>query len=176
MFVEWTHKYLDSLIVNILLHLLYLSFSCTINVHTHIFVVVVAVPLRVSCRHHYTPFLNNSTFISYDTYSTWPYHTQDNSCLCIYPVYFLNCSNNIFIAFFKKFDITANQGLCIALSRHVSTFEMGFPSGSAGKESACNVGDPGSIPGLGRSPGEGRGYPVQYSGLESSMGSQRVWD
>ena len=40
---------------------------------------------------------------------------------------------------------------------------MGFPSGSAGKESACNVGDLGSIPGLGRSPGEGRGYPLQYS-------------
>ena len=45
----------------------------------------------------------------------------------------------------------------------------GFPCGSAGKESACNVEDLGSIPGLGRSPGEGRGYPLQYSGLESSM-------
>ena len=40
--------------------------------------------------------------------------------------------------------------------------------GSAGKESACNVGDLGSIPGLGRSPGEGKGYPLQYSGLENS--------
>ena len=39
----------------------------------------------------------------------------------------------------------------------------GFPGGSDGKESACNVGDPGSIPGLGRSPGEGNGYPLQYS-------------
>ena len=39
---------------------------------------------------------------------------------------------------------------------------------SAGKESACNVGDLGSIPGLGRSPGEGKGYPLQY-GLENSM-------
>ena len=46
---------------------------------------------------------------------------------------------------------------------------MGFPSGSAGKESACNAGDLGSIPGLGRSPGEGKGYPVQDSGLENSM-------
>ena len=46
---------------------------------------------------------------------------------------------------------------------------MGFPCGSAGKESACNVGDLGSIPGLGRSPGEGNGYPLQYSGLENSM-------
>ena len=41
--------------------------------------------------------------------------------------------------------------------------------GSAGKEPACNVGDLGLIPGLGRSPGEGKGYPLQYSGLENSM-------
>ena len=45
----------------------------------------------------------------------------------------------------------------------------GFPCGSAGKESACNVGDLGLIPGLGRSPGEGKDYPLQYSGLENSM-------
>ena len=41
--------------------------------------------------------------------------------------------------------------------------------GSAGKESACNARDLGSIPGLGRSPGEGNGYPLQYSGLKNSM-------
>ena len=46
---------------------------------------------------------------------------------------------------------------------------MGFPCGSAGKESTCNVGDLGSIPELGRSPGEGKGYSFQYSGLENSM-------
>ena len=40
---------------------------------------------------------------------------------------------------------------------------MGFSGSSVGKESACNVGDPGLIPGLGRSPGEGVGYPLQYS-------------
>ena len=51
---------------------------------------------------------------------------------------------------------------------HSSIF-LGFPGGSAGKESACNVGDLGSVPGLGRSPGEGKGYPLQYSGLENSM-------
>ena len=45
---------------------------------------------------------------------------------------------------------------------------MGFSCGSASKESACNVGDLGSIPGLGRSFGEGKGYPLQHSGLESS--------
>ena len=47
---------------------------------------------------------------------------------------------------------------------------MGFPHSSVGKESACNVGDLGPIPGLGRSPGEGNSYPLQYSGLENSMG------
>ena len=46
-----------------------------------------------------------------------------------------------------------------------------FPCGSAGKESACNAGNLGSIPGLGRSPGEGKGYPLQYSGLENSIDS-----
>ena len=45
---------------------------------------------------------------------------------------------------------------------------MGFPDGSAGKESTSNVGDLDSIPGLGRSPGEGKGYPLQYSGLDNS--------
>ena len=53
--------------------------------------------------------------------------------------------------------------LCIYLS---ST--LGFPDGSAGKESTCNAGDLGSIPGLGRFPGEGNRYPLQYSGLENS--------
>ena len=46
---------------------------------------------------------------------------------------------------------------------------MGFPHSSVGKESACNVGDPGSIPGSGRSPGEGNGNPLQYSFLENPM-------
>jgi len=45
----------------------------------------------------------------------------------------------------------------------------GFLGGSAGKELTCNAGDLGSIPGLGRSPGEGDDYPLQYSGLENSM-------
>ena len=44
-----------------------------------------------------------------------------------------------------------------------------FPDGSAGKESTCNVGDLGSIPGFGSFPGEGNGYPLQYSGLQNFM-------
>ena len=50
----------------------------------------------------------------------------------------------------------------------LSSLYMGFPCGSAVKESTCNAGDLGSIPGLGRSPGEGKGYPLQYSALENS--------
>ena len=46
---------------------------------------------------------------------------------------------------------------------------MGFPDSSVSKESACNAGDLVLIPGLGRSPGEGKGYPLQHSGLEKSM-------
>ena len=48
---------------------------------------------------------------------------------------------------------------------------LSFPCGSAGKESVCNAGDLGLIPRLRRSPGEGKGYPLQYSGLENSMDS-----
>ena len=51
----------------------------------------------------------------------------------------------------------------------------GFPGGSDGKESACDAGDPGSIPGLGRSPGEGNGYTLQYSCLEISMDRGAWW-
>ena len=53
--------------------------------------------------------------------------------------------------------------------QHFSVVSDGFPGGSAGKESACNVGDLGSSPGLGRSPGEGNSSPFQCSGLENPM-------
>ena len=59
-------------------------------------------------------------------------------------------------------------------SRTVKLTPTCFPGVSAGKGSACNAGDLGSIPGLGRSPGEGKGYPLQYSGLENSM-DRRAW-
>ena len=59
---------------------------------------------------------------------------------------------------------------------------MGLPGSSAGKESACNGGDPSSIPGLGRSPGEGIGYPLQYSWasmvaqmVKNPLGMQETW-
>ena len=52
---------------------------------------------------------------------------------------------------------------------------LGFPDSSVGKESTCNAGDPGSIPGLERSHGEGKGYPLQYSGLENSTDLLSMW-
>ena len=51
---------------------------------------------------------------------------------------------------------------------------MGFPGSSAGKESACNAGDLGLIPGLGRSPGGGHSNPLQYSGLENPHGQRSL--
>ncbi|CAM9928793.1 unnamed protein product [Rangifer tarandus platyrhynchus] len=73
----------------------------------------------------------------------------------------------------------ANQGIAaytcyLELWRQVLE-EMGFPGVSAGKESAYNVGDLGSIPGLGKSHGEGKGYLLQYSGLENSMNCIVQW-
>ena len=59
--------------------------------------------------------------------------------------------------------------ICWRRDRLPTPVFLGFPCGSAGKESACNAGDMGLTPGLGRSTGEGKGYPLQYSGLENSM-------
>ena len=60
---------------------------------------------------------------------------------------------------------------CLIGSRQpvLDSTKLGFPDSSVDKESSCNAGDLGSIPGLGRFTGEGKGYPLQYSGLENSM-------
>ena len=55
------------------------------------------------------------------------------------------------------------------MASHSGILAWRIPDASNCKESACSAGDLGSIPGLGRSPGEGKGYPLQYSGLENSM-------
>ena len=81
------------------------------------------------------------------------------SCFPLFPMSHLLC-----------FEIRAwVWKICRRRDRLPTPVFLGFPCGSAGKESACNAGDLGSIPGLGRSPGEGKGYPLQYSGLENSM-------
>ena len=59
--------------------------------------------------------------------------------------------------------------ICWRSDKPLTLVFLGFPGGSAGKESTCNAQDLGSIPGLGRSPGKGKGYPLQYFGLENSM-------
>ena len=59
--------------------------------------------------------------------------------------------------------------ICLFLFLYHSDKYVGFPDSSVGKESTCNAGDPRLIPGSGRYPGEGKGYPLQYSGLENSM-------
>ena len=53
--------------------------------------------------------------------------------------------------------------------------DLGFPGGSDSKDSVCNIGNPGSIPGLGRSPAEGNGNPLQYCGLENLMDRGAWW-
>ena len=86
------------------------------------------------------------------------------------------CSHHLEILNFWTRRLTVS--LCIGHHRlyrgpdlGISLCKLGFPCGSAGRESICNAGDLGSIPGLGRSPGEGKGYPLHYSGLENSINS-----
>ena len=78
---------------------------------------------------------------------------------------------DLFYGLFSFYFIYFHSDLCNFLP---SNFGLGFPSGSDDKESALNAGDPGWIPGLGRSPGEGNGNPLQYSCLENSM-DRRDW-
>ena len=64
---------------------------------------------------------------------------------------------------------------CFGIQNQNDIFYDGFPGGSYGKESACNAGDLGLNPGLERSPGEGDGYPLQYSCLENPMDREAWW-
>ena len=83
-----------------------------------------------------------------------------NSFLFMHAICFSKISHILYLV---------DQSICTCLKIHIGLpFSLGFPAVSAGKESACNAGDLGSIPGLGRSPGEGNSNPLQYSGLENS--------
>ena len=75
----------------------------------------------------------------------------------------LKCISSTCEEAFEKWTLTLRR-LC-----HLVQHVLGFPGGSVSKESACKAGDPGSISGLGRSPGEGNGNPFQYSCLENPM-------
>ena len=96
-------------------------------------------------------------------------------CLCIYKVkYWLsfteNCSN-----FLSHWSVQGGVPDVFILYSCPGISLNRFPGGSDGKASACNVGDLGSIPGLGRSPGEGNGNPLQYSCLENPMDGEAWW-
>ena len=72
-------------------------------------------------------------------------------------------------------NLPAMQETLVQRDRLPTPEFLGFPGGSAGKESICNEGDLGSIPGLERSPGERKGYALQYSGLENFMDLYSPW-
>ena len=80
-------------------------------------------------------------------------------------------SNNVFPTFSEMYNLYFRWVSITAKMVNIDQYDthQGFPGSSVGKESACNAGDPGLIPGSGRSTGEGKGYPLQYSGLENSM-------
>ena len=103
--------------------------------------------------------------------------------IIIMPVMFqaLLCQLDTFLVFTNKvYQHPQDQhSLCEHSLQRARIFPgysiLGFPGDSEGKASACNAGDPGSIPGSGRSPGEGDGNPLQYSRLENSMDGETWW-
>ena len=90
---------------------------------------------------------------------------------CLFPLTWMYL---LLLLLFSKIQIGKHILWLLQAVRHFSPCSM-FPDSSVGKESACNAGDPSLIPGLGRSPGEGKGYPFQYSGLENSMDCISPW-
>ena len=87
--------------------------------------------------------------------------------LCWFQVY--NKMSQLYIYIYLPFFRFFPRKSYYRVLNRVNLYYTGFLDGSSGKESACSVGDLGSIPGLGRSPGEGDGNPLQYSGLENSI-------
>ena len=93
---------------------------------------------------------------------TWPVTNYSHPvCHCSLVGVFLSCA--------KFFSFIRSRKIHWRIDRLATPVFLGFPCGSAPEESVCSVGDVGVIPGLQRSPGAGKGYPLQYSGLENSM-------
>ena len=96
--------------------------------------------------------------------------------VCVCPSLRAHCFS--FVCLFFLFSPRRKSGTFATLRGlrflKLPSFSSGFPSGSDGKASVCNAGDPGMIPGLGRSPGEGNGSPLQYPCLENPM-DRRAW-
>ena len=117
-------------------------------------------------------------FLVYSKVMQFYTHTHTHTCICIWASLIAHLVKNPPAMKGTPFNSWVGK-ICWKRDRLPTPVFLGFSCGSAGKESACNVGDLSSIPWLGRSPGEGKGYPLQYSGLENSMdwgsmGSQRV--
>ena len=72
-------------------------------------------------------------------------------------------------------NVQQREHIWIFCDRHCTFSHEGLPFGSDRRESSCNTGDPSSMPGLGRSPGEGNGHPLQYSGLKNPMDRGAWW-
>ena len=93
------------------------------------------------------------------------------NCRSLYT--FLECPSEVVYEVFESFPsilkATSEQSLFLPLLCKYLLHVVGFSGDSDGKASACSAGDPDSIPGLGRSPGEGNGNPLQYSCLENSV-------
>ena len=97
----------------------------------------------------------------------------DSSTPCS-PESLLTRKENMLILIEEKWSCHLNS-ICFLIMLYIHILHTCFPGGSAGKESACNAGDQGSIPELGRSPGEGNGNPLQYSCLENSTDKGASW-
>ena len=114
-----------------------------------------------------SPFQNKGLVLSMDSEDQarpWPFANVFHRC-CIESL--LTAQEEIGDCHRKTWNYHPDVDL--SSSDNVAVPHPGFPDSSAGKESARNVGDLGLILGLGRSPGKGKGYPLQYSGLETSM-------
>ena len=98
-------------------------------------------------------------------------HISDSYMICTYFLPFIcHCPLvGVFLCCAKFFSLIRSRKIHWRIDRLPTPVFLGFPCGSATKESVCNAGDVGLIPGLQRSPAEGKGYPLQYSGLENSM-------
>ena len=107
---------------------------------------------------------------------SWVTHTSSNKPNSSSKHIFLHSLPRIICLPCKRpqFDSWVGK-ICRRRDKLPSPVFLDFPGGSAGEESSGNMGKLGSIPGLGRSPGEGKGYPLQYSGLENSMDRGAWW-
>ena len=107
----------------------------------------------------------------------WKINTQDAHSRP-WPRLWKSCTETVNVCIHEVLDperATSPVSIFSWLSENSPPYMMGFPGGSDGKESACNAGDPGSSPGLGRSPGEGHGNPLQDSSLENPVDRGACW-